>query len=41
MTLRKTSGPRAQCPGGTGTLARHLAQNKRTGVVAHVSARAF
>ncbi|MFF5439315.1 hypothetical protein [Streptomyces achromogenes] len=33
------SGPRVQCPGGTGTTAWHLVQNKRTGVVGHVSAR--
>ncbi|MFF9585493.1 hypothetical protein [Streptomyces achromogenes] len=32
------SGPRAQCPGGTGTTAWHLVQNKRTGVVGYVSA---
>ncbi|MFF5470697.1 hypothetical protein [Streptomyces achromogenes] len=32
------SGPRVQCPGGTGTTAWHLVQNKRTGVAGHVSA---
>ncbi|MEU2441083.1 hypothetical protein ABZ595_33575 [Streptomyces rubradiris] len=32
------SGPRVQCPGGTSTVAWHLVQNKRTGVVGYVSA---
>ncbi|MFC5659632.1 hypothetical protein [Streptomyces nogalater] len=32
------SGPRVQCPNGTGTTAWHLVQNKRTGVVGYVSA---
>ncbi|WP_381562742.1 hypothetical protein [Streptomyces eurythermus] len=31
-------GPRVQCPGGSSTTAWHLVQNKRTGVVGHVSA---
>ncbi|CAL9643386.1 hypothetical protein [Streptomyces sp. enrichment culture] len=32
------SGPRVQCPNGTSTTAWQLVQNKRTGVVGHVSA---
>ncbi|MCL3994825.1 hypothetical protein [Streptomyces lavenduligriseus] len=32
------SGPRVQCPNGSSTTAWHLVQNKRTGVVGHVSA---